>query len=253
MLENNFLVSKLIAAQSRLMTERKEKGPVEHLCDDHPTKVVKFYCRECHTTFCASCYAKKHKQHPFSELSELAEKLKISWEGKFKEIEELMNEITNQLGTVEVFGKYVAEQTAESEIQVVTSGEDNKQLVDHAVYELLNQLNTYKFKCLMKLDTSREELESRSATLQEYIDSHQEIIDSADAFNIVRVTDEMGRKADELKSLPMISISMPPDIGFEPSGVLANQLVRPNIIGHVFQDKFSFSNPDEGFRNHNSN
>ena len=155
MLENNFLVSKLIAAQFTLMTERKEKEPVEHFCEDHPTKVVKFYCRECHTTFCASCYAKKHKQHPFSDMSELAEKLKISWESKFKEIEELMNETTNQLETVEEYDTYLAKQIAESETQVIKTGEDIKQFVDHAMYELLNKLNTYKLKCSIKLDTSQ--------------------------------------------------------------------------------------------------
>ena len=232
-LDCNVLVSKLIVAQSK--NRIKKNGRVEHFCDHHPTKVVKFYCRDCRITFCVSCYVTNHNNHQVSEKTEYAGKLEKCLLSKCRDMEILMKEMKEQLETIEEYDKDFAEQIHKLEAQVIQTGEDVKQLVDDAVSDLMKQLDSIKLTYSSNSGMSKKELESRSVTLKEYYDSCQEIIDNADAFTIVRVADDMNMKANELKSLPIIRISYPPSIKFESS--LTNQL---DPIGKFSGDFFLY-------------
>ena len=71
-----------------------------NMCDKHLEEEVKFYCHDCKTTFCSTCYITKHNKHDNCEIREIVGEFRKRLKNSCEKVDRLISQNNEQSETV---------------------------------------------------------------------------------------------------------------------------------------------------------
>ncbi|XP_022341832.2 uncharacterized protein LOC111135782 [Crassostrea virginica] len=142
---------------------RKHQLPVEK-CQDHPTRNIDIFCRECKTPLCSKCSTmKEHEGHKFDDLEDIYADKYAHWQGEFSKIQKYFLPTSQDLKTdIEEDVKQIKKIMESIRTSMKTEAESLKNLVDEVTSENIEHTHTME-KSLLKM------LKSQETTYDDYI------------------------------------------------------------------------------------
>ena len=233
-LDGNFIVAKLIAAQSPAQSNAKN-----HPCDKHPTKEIEYYCLQCKSVMCVSCHIVDHDNHSCCEISGIAEEFRNLLKILYNETGELLNNVNKQTKIVDKKEISCLIEITKAEAEIKKKCEEIQQMVDQHMSQLMTNLNSRKSEILKNIQKDKEKLQQYSVNMKKFEQNCQELLTAAVSVEMVRLYADMELRAHKLKKLSFINTSEPHELlRFVPSS--SNFLVSGlgnNIIGSIFGNK----------------
>nr|XP_022345839.1 LOW QUALITY PROTEIN: tripartite motif-containing protein 55-like [Crassostrea virginica] len=142
---------------------RKHQLPVEK-CQDHPTRNLDIFCRECKAPICSKCSTmKEHEGHKFDDLEDIYADKYALWQGEFSKIQKYFLPTSQDLKTdIEEDVKQIKKIMESIRTSMKAEAESLKNLVDEVTSENVEHTHTME-KSLLKL------LKSEETTYDDYI------------------------------------------------------------------------------------
>ena len=145
-----------------LYRHRKQQLPVEK-CEDHPTRTVDMFCRECQIPLCSKCSIMEHTGHKFDDLEEIYAEKYAFQQREFSKIQKYFLPTTQGLKTdIEEDATQIRKIMESIRTSMRAEAESLKNLVDEVTTENLENTHTME-KSLLKM------LKSQETTYDDYI------------------------------------------------------------------------------------
>ncbi|XP_022345839.2 uncharacterized protein LOC111138257 [Crassostrea virginica] len=142
---------------------RKQQLPLEK-CQDHPTRNVDIFCRECKTPICSKCSTmKEHEGHKFDDLEDIYAEKYALLQGEFKKIQKYFLPTSQDLKTgIEEDVKQIKKIMESIRTSMKAEAKSLKNLVDEVTSENVEHTHTME-KSLLEM------LKSQETTYDDYI------------------------------------------------------------------------------------
>ncbi|XP_078329168.1 uncharacterized protein LOC111111283 [Crassostrea virginica] len=137
-----------------LYRHRKYQLPVE-ICQDHPTRNVDIFCKDCKTPICSKCM-KEHRGHEFEDLEDIYADKYALWQGEFSKIQKYFLPTTQGLKSdIEEDAEHIKKIMESIRISMKAEAISLKDLVDEVTSENIEHTHTME-KSLLKMLKSQE-------------------------------------------------------------------------------------------------
>ena len=205
-------------------------------CDKHPTKVIKFFCRDCKIPFCTTCFIGKHNKHECCEVRDIVEEFKKGFRAHFNDVSEFLTIFEKQSDLVDKQLASFTIRTAAAEKDILERSEEIKQMVDMHTQALIAELESHRTHFLKNHQTTKEELQRCMMMCQNFVSYCQKAIEEADAVESIRIAEELKTRAEELEEL-FPKLNKLPKIEFQPSDLDVTTKLD-NIVGNIIGELF---------------
>ena len=139
-------------------------------CPKHPDEKLKLFCETCQELACLYCVFRDHQSHQLDTVSDVFPKHKAAIEGELEPLKEQHGKLTQAWETFDEREKEITAQRMELEAEINQRIDALCQLLQQRKAHLVSQLNQTAEQKLKRLAAQREELELRSAQVQNCIE-----------------------------------------------------------------------------------
>ena len=199
-------------------------------CDKHPTKEIKFFCRDCKIPFCTTCFIAKHNKHECCEVGEIVGEFKKGFRQHSYDVSEILIKIKQESYGVDTQLASLSLCIETAEARILERSEEIKRMVERHTEALIAKLSSHKIQYLKSIQNKKEELQRNMMMCESFVSYCQKAIEEANAVESIRIADELRTRAEELKEKAISKCNNLPDIKFHSSDLdFATNL--HNIIG----------------------
>ena len=192
-------------------TERSSNPPVKH-CDQHKDKKIEIYCLECKMEVCMACFISKHNGHKYSDISNMAEDLKIQIKTDIEKSIKLLQEVNDQSGKLKIILIDFVISVQETEKKIMQRGKEIKRLVDEHVKVVVQKLNLKKAAKIKELESTLEKLLVQKTSFDSFIKYSQTFFKEASLSDIASSASQLHTRFENLTELPKIHIGEPMEV-----------------------------------------
>ena len=139
-------------------------------CPKHPDEKLKIFCETCQELACLYCVFRDHQNHQHDTVSDVFPKHKAAIEGELEPLKEQRSKLTKAGETFDEREKEITAQRIELQAEINRRIDALCQLLQQRKVHLVSQLNQTAEQKLKRFAAQREELELRSAQLQNCIE-----------------------------------------------------------------------------------
>lgn len=167
-------------------------------CPDHPRKLLDFYCADCKTIVCVSCFVEKHKLHDCKDIATVDRDLRKKLEDSTAKMLDHVAHMETKRCKLDKRKANILEQTSEIENTIRLKNQQLKALVDQHTEIVLTELSFLKRKLFKELEIEIEETERMITIMQSFESYCTEIRTKGSATELCDCVDSLIERATDL-------------------------------------------------------
>lgn len=218
--------------------------PPTRNCSDHKQKPLDFYCADCRTLLCVSCFVETHALHKCKDVTTIENEMRKTIQTNALKISGYSDEIVAQGRALEQRRQNAISKLAQTESEIRRRNVELKEIVDKHAASLLDELSVIKEKQSKHFEVEKEEVEILRFILDGYEDYCNQLISTGSASqvcgcvnDVIKRVDDMGKGCKEFLNRPFSLIN----VSFEATDLeTLCPLSSCNILGRIQGLVFSF-------------
>jgi len=205
---------KLIELDKRPLTEADllVKFP-ETPCNKHPQKSLEYYCSNCKTAVCMTCFVLDHSSHTCRDVKEVAGNLAAHLTTDAKGIEAKIGDCESMITKIDEEDRVLIDDVENAKKKVDEKAEKMKQLIDQQRKEVLDKLDAAQSRQLKANENVKEELKTQIDIMKRFISYSAELKEKGSDCDIVKEAESLRAKGEELLKFD-VEVDLPVDYTF---------------------------------------
>lgn len=205
-------------------------------CDKHLGKVLDYYCCDCKSVVCVTCYVECHKNHNCKHIAAVDENFRQQLKESVAKINYYRKQISSKQLDMETQKKEFSEKTLEMENSVQRRSQQMKMLIDQHTQDVLDEIAFIKQKRQTQMEREMDEIQTKAAIFEGFATGCDELRTRGspsdvcgDAAKSIERAEELSKEIEEYLNEPRISV----DIRFTATD--ENMLLQKvtNVLGKV--------------------
>lgn len=206
-------------------------------CSDHNQKPLDFYCADCKTLLCVSCFVERHALHKCKDVTTIEDEIRQTIQTNALKISSYADEILSQGEVLKRRKESVVSKLAEIESEILQRNLELKEIIDKHTVSLLEELSVIKEKQIKDFEIEKEEVESLHAILKSFESYCNELRSKGSASDVCGCVNDIIKRVDELGKDHKAFLSRPfsaVDVSFEATDLQAPYALSSiNTLGRI--------------------
>jgi len=215
-------------------------------CEKDPEETVKMYCMDCKTNICVVCFATEHQHHQCKKIDVMAEEVGPQMDIDVDQVSQHVSEIQSRLHQLELSSTEFNKRMDEMETSVKQKAAEMKQLIDHQLNEILDQLQTVKHQVIKDILSLQQNLDMSLVAIESFTAYSKELRNKGKPCDISKAAAGLHSRAVELQNMSLASVdNCIPNVVFIPADHLKISRMPgtvPSFIGEIVVTKYSSGN-----------
>jgi len=211
-------------------------------CSEHTQKPLEYYCAECRTIVCVSCFVERHKLHDCKDIARVDKDFRPVIEKNARKISNYAEEMLAMRESIEKRKADFLKEIVAKENAIHKRNQELKEMIDRDTKLLLDELSAVKSNQLKKMEDEMEITDRSFMVLKGFEDYCTELVSKGSASDICSSFNEVILKADWLEKDHKVLLGHPcksVEVTFDATDLRETmQKFNNNVVGIIHGNIF---------------